>query len=199
MLKEYSAGLTSRPFWYIESKKTARYMLEGLDKKAIRKIIVDENLYQAPSQSRADHMFNSIYRRLNSLDMFLIEKITTVDVLTSKVLVMFAIMKTDRLFFEFMYEVFREKLLLGDYSLKDRDINVFFHYKSTQSDAMSKWTDYTIKKMKSSYTRILFEVGLLEGSSQDRKIIPVNLDYRICQYIRDKDMSAYLYAVVGGD
>lgn len=194
---EYSAGMTSRPFWYIESKKTAKYMLEGLEKESIRKIIVEENEYQAPSKERADHMFNSIYRRLSSLDAFLIEKITTVDVLTSKVLVMFAIMKTDRLFFEFMYEVFREKLLLGDKLLKDRDINMFFESKKNQSEAVSKWTEHTFKKMKSSYMRILFEVGLISSSSGERKIELVLMDYRICDYLKENSMAAYLYSVTG--
>lgn len=194
---EYSAGMTSRPFWYIESKKTAKYILEGLDKEAIRKIVVNDNIYQAPSQERADHMFNSIYRRLNSLDIFLTEKITSSDVLTSKILLMFAIMKTDRLFFEFIYEVFREKLLLGDYLLKDRDINVFLNNKRDQSDVISKWTDNTISKMKSSYMRILFEVGLISSSSEERKITLMSLDYRICEYLKENGMAAYLYSIMG--
>ncbi|MDD2476706.1 MAG: DUF1819 family protein [Clostridiaceae bacterium] len=194
---EYSAGMTSRPFWYVESKKTAKYILKGLDKESIRKIIVNENTYQAPSRERADHMFNSIYRRLNSLDIFLIEKIAASDVLTSKVLVMLSIMKTDQLFFEFMYEVFREKLLLGDYLLKDRDINVFFDNKRTQSDIVSKWTDFTINKMKSSYSRILYEVGLISKSSKDRKITPISLDYKLSEYLKEKGMTVYLYSITG--
>jgi hypothetical protein len=198
MCMEYSAGMTSRPFWYIESKKTAKYMLEGLDKEAIRRKVIDENIYQAPSKERADHMFNSIYRRLLSLDTFLINKIASSDVLTSKVMLMFGIMKTDRLFFEFMYEVFREKLLLGDYLIKDRDINVFFSSKVTQSDdVIAKWTENTIRKMKSSYMRILFEAGLIISSSEERKITPISLDYKICEHLKENGMAAYLYSVMG--
>lgn len=197
MCMEYSAGMTSRPFWYIESKKTAKYMLVGLDKEAIRKKVIDENIYQAPSKERADHMFNSIYRRLISLDTFLINKIAFSDVLTSKVMLMFGIMKTDRLFFEFMYEIFREKLLLGDYLIKDRDINVFFSSKVTQSDVIAKWTENTIRKMKSSYMRILFEVGLIISSSEERKITPISLDYKISEHLKESGMAAYLYSVTG--
>lgn len=197
MCMEYSAGMTSRPFWYIESKKTAKCMLEGLDKEAIRKKVIDENIYQAPSKERADHMFNSIYRRLISLDTFLINKIAHSDVLTSKVMLMFGIMKTDRLFFEFMYEIFREKLLLGDYLIKDRDINVFFSSKVTQSDVIAKWTENTIRKMKSSYMRILFEVGLISSSSKERKVTPISLDYKICEHLKESGMAGYLYSVMG--
>ena len=35
---EYSAGLTSKLFWLQESRKTAGYILEGLNKADIRKI-----------------------------------------------------------------------------------------------------------------------------------------------------------------
>ena len=101
----YSAGMTSRPFWYIEAKKTAKYMIDGLNKEEIRKIIIEENIFQAPSEERANQIFNTIYRRLSSLDAIFLERITLSDVATSKILVLFSIMKNDRLLFEFMFEV----------------------------------------------------------------------------------------------
>ena len=57
-------------------------------------------------------------------------------------------MKTDRLFFEFMYEVFRNKIILGDYSLNDRDINIFFQDKKSQSEIVNNWIDSTVKEIK---------------------------------------------------
>ena len=54
-------------------------------------------------------------------------------------------MKTDRLFFEFMYEVFRNKIILGDYSFKDRDINIFFQDKKSQSEIVDNWADSTVQ------------------------------------------------------
>ena len=30
---KYSAGMISKSYWYLESKKTAKYMLDGLSKK----------------------------------------------------------------------------------------------------------------------------------------------------------------------
>jgi hypothetical protein len=191
----YSAGMASRPFWYIESKKTAKYMQDGLNKEEIRKIVIEENIYQAPSEDRVERIFNTIFRRLSSLDAIFLERITSVDVATSKILVLFSIMKTDRLFFEFMFEVYREKLILGDYTVKERDINVFFENKKRQSDSVSKWTEYTVQKLKACYTRMLFESGLTPDNSADRKIAPINIDYKLIKELKDKDMSAFLQCI----
>lgn len=135
--------------------------------------------------------------RLKSLDDVLLTSIVNADVATSKVLVMITIMKTNRLFFEFMYEVFRGKLILGDYILKDRDMNIFFDHKKVQSDIVSSWTEATIQRLKQCYTRILYEAGLTASSSGDRHIKPANLDYKIVSHMQQNDMSAYLYAVMG--
>ena len=195
---KYSAGMVSRPFWYVEEKKTAKYLLEGLDKNTIKNLVITENIYQAPTEYRAIQIFNTVYKRLTSLDESLLFNIVNSDVATSKIIALFSIMKTDELFFEFMYEVFREKLILGDYMLRDRDVNVFFSNKKTQSDIITKWTDYTIEKLKRCYTRVLYEAGLIVNNSRDRKIVPVNLDYKICQHMQN-DMSVYLNAVIGGN
>ena len=195
---EYSAGMVSRPFWYMEAKKTAKYLLDGLDRNTIKNIVISENIYQAPTEYRATQAFNAVYTRLKSLDEVLLSSIVSADVATSKVLVTISIMKSDQLFFEFMYEVFREKLILGDYTLRDRDINAFWANKKAQSEIVAGWTEATIERLKQCYTRILYEAGLTASSAGERRITPVTLDYRLCQHMRDHNMSPYLLAAQGG-
>lgn len=194
---EYSAGMVSKPFWYLETKKTAKYLLEGLEKDMIKNLVINDNIYQTPTDYRATQVFNTVYTRLKSLDDVLLTSVVNADVATSKVLVMISIMKTNRLFFEFMYEVFREKLILGDYILKDRDLNIFFDHKKVQSDIVSSWTEATIQRLKQCHTRVLYEAGLTATSSGDRHIKPANLDYKIVRHMQQNDMLAYLYAVMG--
>lgn len=67
----YSAGMVSKPFWYIETKKTAKYLLEGFDKDSIKNLTITENIYQTSKQYRAIEIFNMVYKRLNSLDKVL--------------------------------------------------------------------------------------------------------------------------------
>jgi hypothetical protein len=195
---EYSAGMVSKPFWYIEAKKTAKYLLDGLDKSTIKNLAINENIYQTSTDYRAAQVFNAVYVRLGTLDEVLVARIVNADVATSKILVAVSIMKSDRLFFEFMYEVFREKLILGDYTLRDRDSNVFWANRKAQSEIVAGWTAATIERLKQCYTRILYEAGLIASSAGERRITPVTLDYKLCQHMRDHNMSAYLLAVQGG-
>lgn len=194
---QYSAGMVSRPFWYIEAKKTAKYLIECKDTKEIKDIVVKENIYQVSSEHRATQVFNTVVRRISSLDDFLINSIVNADIATSKLVVLLSVMKTDRLFFEFMYEIFRDKLILGDFNLKDRDVSNFFDTKKSQSEVISKWTDATITKLKRCYVRMLFEAGLINNSSGDRTITPVIMDYKVSSYLKEHNMSALICAITG--
>ena len=51
-------------------------------------------------------------------------------------------MAHDTLFFDFVYEVVREKLILGVDELTDSDIRVFFKDKQTQSEKIAALQDY---------------------------------------------------------
>src|SRR5699024_5339780 len=99
--------------------------------------------------------------RLNILDKFLLEQIKVNSVETSKCIVLYAIMKTDRLFYEFLHEVIYEKILISDVKLTDIELNEYFETKKLQSDTVANWSDYTIYKLRQVYKRVLTEAGLL--------------------------------------
>lgn len=193
----YSAGLVSKSFWFLESKKTAKLMLDGLNRKEIVELVIKDNIYQVGSEYRSKRMANALYTRLNSLPELILEDLVKSDIATSKILVLISIIKTDRLFFEFMHEVFRNNIILGNFSLEDRDINVFFQEKKSQSDIVDKWVDTTIRRMKSEYIRMLNEAGLLKVDSNKREILIPLLDYRVKQHLLDNGLEPYLYAVTG--
>ena len=196
-MMKYSAGLVSKSFWYLESKKTARYMLDRLNREEIRDLAIKDNIYQVESEYRAKRMANAIYTRLNSLPEILLRDVVDSDVTTSKVLVLISIMKTDRLFFEFMYEVFRNNIILGDYSIKDRDMNIFFEEKKSQSETLNKWVESTIKRLKSEYIKMIKEAGLLKVDSDKREVMVPLFDYNVKQHLRDNNMTPYVYAITG--
>jgi hypothetical protein len=194
---KYSAGLISKILLVLRIKKTAQYMLEGLSRKEIVTLAINDNIYQVDSEYRSKTIANAIYTRLNSLPDEILKAIVNSDITTSKILVLISIMKTDRLFFEFMHEVFRNKVILGENSLLDRDINIFFDGKKAQSEVVDKWVDSTIYKLKKMYIQILLEAGILRIESGKRVILPPFLDYRIKQILLDNDLAPFLYAATG--
>jgi len=172
-------------------------MLDDLNRKEILELAIKDNIYQVESEYRSKRMTNAIYTRLNSLPKVILEAIVNSDITTSKIIVLISIMKTDRLFFEFMHEVFRNTIILGEYTLKDRDINIFFQEKKIQSEIVDSWVNTTIRRLKSEYIKMLIDSGLIKVDSSKREIIKPLIDFKVKQLLIDNEMGPYLFAVTG--
>ena len=156
-----------------------------------------ENIYQVKAEYRAYEVLNGTYRRVSALPEAVLRAFTTCDVETAKILNLIAILMDSRLFFEFLHEVYDEKLRLGEKEIKDRDLNVFFSDKALQSDVVAGWTDTAVRKLKQCFTRMMFEAGLLESSAKPRTIKPIHIDYRTEELLTVNGLGEYLKAVKG--
>lgn len=196
---EYSAGSVCKLFWYIETKETVK-LLKDNDIDDVKSIVVSNNLYQQKSEERLKREFNAIRERLMSLPESIRFMITDSDINTSKLVVIISIMATDRLFFEFMYEVFREKLSMDEELLKDSDLNIFFRNKQEQSDICAKWTDKGIKKLKQTFQKYMLEAMLLrniEGTKTEKTVVKPYIEQELRQELINNGMEKYLYALTG--
>ena len=194
---KYTAGMMSVPFLFLETRKTAQKSCEALQPEEIKRLVLDENIYQMKSLYRAERYFNVIIRRLSSLPADLIHPIAYGDLTDAKLLTLLSIMQNDRLFFEFMYEVFRPQLLIGSTFLEDKEPNLFFANKALQLDIVSSWADTTVAHLKQSYIRILFESGLLESVKPPRHIHKGYLPEPIRNILLDAKLHAYLFCLTG--
>lgn len=194
---EYSAGLTSKLFWLQESRKTASYMVSGYDKTQIKEIAWKENIYQVNAEYRAYEVLNGTYRRVSVLPDAVLREFTTCDVEIAKILNLIAILMDSRLFFEFMHEVYVEKIRLGEKEISNRDLNVFFSDKAGQSNVVAGWTEVAVKKLKQCMTRMMFEAGLLESSGKPRNIKPIHIDCRTEELLTANGLGEYLKVVKG--
>ncbi|NMM63714.1 DUF1819 family protein [Clostridium sp. P21] len=194
---EYKSTIKSRPYLYKETKKAAILINQGLSLSEIKKKSLEENIFQLESEARKKEVASIIASRLQILDKHIIEKIVKGNIETSKILVLYSIIKTDRLFFEFMNEIYKEKILLRDFYIKDKDFNLFFQSKREQSDKVASWTEYTLKKLKQVYIRILFECGLIKNQKGDREIkIPI-VENEVKQYLYKIGDKIYINAILG--
>lgn len=194
---EYKSTIKSRPYLYKETKKAASLINKGLDVNDIKEKSLEDNIFQLESESRKKEVASIITTRLKDLDRQIIYNIENSNIETSKVLVLYAILKTDRLFFEFINEVYKEKILLKDLFIKDKDFNVFFQNKREQSEKVASWADYTFKKLKQVYIRILFESGIIVNQKGDREIKVPIIEGEVKDYLYSIGDSIYLNAILG--
>lgn len=198
-IEDYKSTIKSRPFLYLETKKVANLINKGFNAFEIKEKSLKENIFQVKTEMRKKEIASIIITRLKDLDLFLVEKIVKGDSDTSKIIVLYSIMKTDRLFFEFMYEVYREKIILYDHYLTDKDFNLFFDIKKQQSSKVASWNDYTFYKLKQVFIRIIYEAGLIKNQKGNREINQIYIDLEVKQFIKDIGDQVYLEALVGED
>ena len=195
---KYSAGIVSSSFWLYESKTTAEYLLDEISKKELIELSLSENIYQVDSVRRAKIMAGNLFTRFNGFSEELLRYFISADSNSSKLFVLIAIIKNDKLFFEFMYEIFREHIILGNFNIKDSDLDIFFMNKSNQSVIIENWSETTIKKLKSIYKLFLIEAGILEKEGDDYKIILPFIDYRLKELLTQNNLTPFLNAITGG-
>ncbi|MBE6500274.1 MAG: DUF1819 family protein [Methanobrevibacter thaueri] len=195
---DYSAGIMSHSFWYLETKNTAEYMADDISKNELMELSLNENIYQVDSERRARELVNVCYRRLKGFDNDLLTYLSTCDQNSGKLLVLISVLADDKLFFEFMHEVFREHVLLGNFTIKNSDLDIFFMNKMNQSEVIENWTETTLGKVKANYKKYLIEAGLLQKENDDYKIILPFIDYRLNELITQNNLTPYLNAITGG-
>lgn len=194
---EYKSTIKSRPYLYKETKKAAMLINTGIELDEVKNRSLEENIFQLESEARKKEVASIIIARLKAVDEFVIDKIENGNVETSKILVVYAIMKTDRLFFEFINEVYKEKVLLKDLFIRDKDFNMFFQSKKEQSEKVASWSEYTFKKLKQVYIRVLFESGLIANQKGDKEIKVPIVDIDVKEHLYNIGDKAYINAMLG--
>ena len=117
MEEKYNAGLMAQSFWFIEFKKIVVLYRNGADYDEIKHQCIEENLFGAINPTREKRMCGYLLTRLKSMDERLIDIFVNADVSTQKLINLITVMNINRLFFEFVYEVYRNKLIVGDTSI----------------------------------------------------------------------------------
>ena len=195
--KEYSAGMVKLSFWFAEFRKVIQLLNSGKTLLKIKNMNVEENIFSAATQARAIQIFNTISTRVKSLDQSFYTLFERSDISNQKVIVLIAIMQSDSLFFDFVYEVYREKLIIGANELSDSDFRIFFKDKQIQSEKVAKWQDYTLKRLGNCYKTMLMEAGLIDRTTGTRKVLKPIIDRSLEECLKTNGMEITLHALIG--
>ena len=160
---QYSASLTGEPLQFFESKVVSELMLNDMSYPEIKKKVYEENLFNYKTKKSINKRVASVYRRLKNLDEALLKVIVEGDGDDARLMVLFSVMLSNQLFFEFMTDVIRIKFLEMDQTLEKRDIMKFFDVKKEESEKVASWKEYTFYKLRQVLLKILKEAHLLSG------------------------------------
>ena len=195
--KPYSAGAVKHSFWFMEFRKVVSLRAEGKTWDEIKQLNEDENIFGAPTPLRANQIWSTVSGRIKCLDDSFYPVFQSCDVSAQKLFALVAAMAYDTLFAEFVYEVIREKLIIGSNEYADSDIRIFFKNKQEQDEKVAKWTDVTTKRLGACYKTLLFEAGLTDKGKDLRKILKPILDPAMERWLLDQNMEYYVKALTG--
>ena len=164
----YNAAITREQFLFYEVRITAKKVCEGLSNDEIVEQVIQENLFQYPTEKSVKKMALACLRRLDALeDRSLVEAIATQPSDVSKQICLYAMMKQYRLVWDFMITVVGSKYRNLDTSFSKIDLNTYIMRLQEQDDWVATWSDSTVTKVKQVLAKILVENEYLDSLTAD--------------------------------
>jgi len=166
-METFSAGITAEPLIFKELKFLISYLKEKSinDKREVYAKVVEDNIFQYKSPKSSLRRLNPLYKRFSFLNEELREVVINGTLQDATIVTLFSVYKTNNLFTEFFDTVIAEKFNERDYSFSDKDIYSFFIKLETSHSEVTKWKDYTKKKIVQVISKILKD-GLILNSSK---------------------------------
>ena len=190
----YGGSLTSEQFLFYEIRIASKFYTQGIAvDEAVARIKTD-NLFQYPTERKISRMTRACYRRLDALNnQMLIQELSCAPKEIAKQINFYAIMRYNRLVWDFMIQVIGEKFRTQDFSFERKDLNTFFSRLQAQNDSVAGWSDSTISKIKSVLVRCLVETEYLDHF-KSTTLNPVLLCEELEQGIRENNDTEVLPA-----
>jgi hypothetical protein len=195
--KEYSAGIVSKGFWFLEFKKFLELLIEGKSESEIKELQEEKNIFSAPSKDYGKRIISEINKRIKVLPEEIKELFFKSDTGTQKVINLLSIMGTDKLFFEYVYNSYRNELLLGTKEYNPGIVMKFLKEKAEQNEEVAKFSEKTLKRMQGTYGNYLKEAGLLEEKNKEILYGKVYLDYELEKLLMENNMEVYIKTLKG--
>ena len=194
---QYSSNLAGVLYLYFELKQVAKLTLAGLSPVEIRAKIRDDNLFQYATNKSIDKLLSATLKRVEVLDEMMLNLLVHGTLHTSKLVALLAIIKTNRLFREFIEEVYLEKVQLGEQELESKDLRIFFNNKAEQSPKVAGWQESTLKKLSQVYSKTLFEAGLI-NNTHNKRLTPPIIEEELLVHLRKIGDHRLIIAMTGG-
>lgn len=171
---QYNGSLTREQFMFREMRMVAQLYKQGLDPSGIINTVVEENLFQYPTEREIKGKCRVALRRLALIadSEALLDELAEGTLREAKQAALVAMMCDSQLLADFMVEVVGEKYRQLDLTLTRKDLNLFFARLSERDETVDGWSASTVQRIKSVLMNVLRETGYVEGIGSE-ELLPV--------------------------
>ena len=175
----YTAAITGGGF-LLEETKLLLPLLQSDNRAALLKDEAVNNriLHINAEKSRQRNMVE-ITRRFDSMPVSFWENFKEMEEHEQKVALVFVILKTYKICFDFQIRVTMRKWNGIAKSLTRDDLMMEFSEIAAKDEFVNSWSENTMRKVASTYLSILRKVGMLDNNSELHSVEANNMDYYI--------------------
>lgn len=164
MIGDYNGSLTREQFLFFEIRIVASLLTQGLSRKEVLKEIKENNLFQFPTERMIKSITNTCFKRIDALEsQTLVDYLASAPINVAKQVNLYAMMKYNRIVWDFMTLVIGEKFRTQEFDFSKKDLNVFFFILREENETVSSWSDSTVNKIKQVLTKSLVECDYLDN------------------------------------
>ncbi len=171
MIEKYSAGIVKRSTFFRETMEVGTLKSQGLSDSELKEELFEKNFLRITPERRNRETASAVMSRIQSLSDDEVRLLSKGTLDEKKGITLLSIMKTERIFMDFMSEVWVEKIHLGQTTLDEGDFNLFFRRKAEESEHVARWKPITINKIKQVMKKILNDLGFVRGKGKSVEIL----------------------------
>jgi len=191
----YTSSIKDMPLMFSEMKRTALLLCEGKCVDEIINLSLEQNIYQLDTNKRRRDVPLRMVKRLSTLGQPLIHVISDGSDADAKLVAFFALMKADRLLFEYMQEVYSDKFNSGYNEISDKDFIDFIDHKAQNNETVAKWSSSNLANIRGKIKKALCEAGLTKWIYDDLIIQKPIIDNALLCLFEESD-KYYLKAML---
>ena len=176
----YTATITGCGFLYYEFLRILPLLMSEDSARLLKEEIDNNLLFQVNSQKARLRFLAEFKRRYNALPISFWNDFFKMNELSQRAGLLYVILKTYRLIFDFHFNVTVKRWNSVDQRLCKTDIMMELSDLSSRDPFVDSWTDNTKSRCASQYLTILRQAGLLQEKTN--KLLPIHLPLADYEY-----------------
>ena len=176
----YTATITGCGFLYYEFLRILPLLMSKDSTRLLEEEIDNNLLFQVNSQKARLRFLAEFKRRYNALPISFWNDFLKMNELSQRAGLLYVILKTYRLIFDFHFNVTVKRWNSVDQRLCKTDIMMELSDLSSRDPFVDSWTDNTKSRCASQYLTILRQAGLLQEKTN--KLLPIHLPLADYEY-----------------
>lgn len=191
--------MVKHPFWFNEFKAYINLKNAGVLDEEIKKMVENDNFFSCSSPARAKMQYGVLKRRVNKLEDEYLLLFPKLDVTNQQLLNIISIIKNERVFRDFMVEVYAQKLIMGQRDISQLDYRGYWQEKQATILEVGKWTEGTIKRLSSTFRNYLLMGQLIRQTEERDEVMRPLIDFYLMDMLKLNNEFDIIYALTGGE